>query len=188
MIDIDILRKQIRKSFSKKRAEHIFGCEKTAALLAAKYGGDKYTVRLCALLHDITKEKNHEEQLKLCKEYGIILDNAELYVPELIHAVTGAHVALHIYGVGLREFDAIRYHTTGRANMTMLEKIIYISDSIEPERSYDGVDDIRKAAMKDLDEAMRLALDRSILFLIKKKKIIHTDTIGARNYLYEKRL
>ncbi len=183
--ELSELRREIKNSFSEKRAKHVFGCEETAAKLARIYNADEYSVRLAALLHDITKEKNNAEQLKLCEKYDIIISNAELCEKELLHAVTGAAVAADVYMVNEAVRDAIRYHTTGRADMTILEKIIYISDCIEPTRCFDGVEEIRDMAEHDLDEAMRLALDRSIMYLIRNKKIIHTDTLMARNWLYK---
>jgi len=181
-----VLRDEIKRNFSEKRAAHIFGCEETAAELARIYGADEYSARLAALLHDITKEKNNAEQLKLCEKYGIIISNAELSEKALFHAVTGAAVAADVYNVSEEVRDAIRYHTTGREDMTTLEKIIYISDCIEPTRDFEGVDEMRKTVKYDLDDAMRLALDRSIMYLIKKKKVIHIDTLTARNWLYER--
>jgi len=103
---------------------------------------------------------------------------------ELIHGPLGAKIANACYGIDdLEVLDAIKYHTIGRENMSMLDKIIYIADYIEPGRSFPGVEEIREIVFLDLDDAIKKAMDNTILFLIKDNKLIHPDTINARNYM-----
>lgn len=98
----------------------------------------------------------------LCRKYGIINDNAEEENVKLLHAKTGAALARDLFNISDEVYDAIRWHTTGKPDMTLLEKIIYMADYIEPNRDFDGVDKLRKLAYEDLDEAMALGLEMSL--------------------------
>ena len=114
------------------------------------------------ILHDITKKLDHQEQLNLCEKYGIICDNAERSNPKLLHAKTGAVLAKDLFGVSDEICEAIRWHTTGKPDMTMLEKIIYLADYIEPIRDFPGVEKLRELCYEDLNAAMALGLKMSL--------------------------
>ncbi|MGI6777564.1 MAG: bis(5'-nucleosyl)-tetraphosphatase (symmetrical) YqeK [Acetivibrionales bacterium] len=112
------------------------------------------------------------------------MDDVSLLHPVLLHGPVGSGLAQRDYGISNRKvLDAISFHTTGRINMTMLEKIIFIADYIEPGRDFEGIEKIRTTAFNDIDAAMLIALDNSIRYIIYKGKLIHTNTIEARNFI-----
>lgn len=182
-IELDKLRLEIRSGFRQKRGEHILKCEEMAVILAVRFCADERQSREAALLHDITKEKTYHEQLNLCRAYGIILDNVEKRESTLLHAITGAEVARRVYGASPEVCAAVRYHTTGRVGMSLLEKIICLADYIEPTRSFEGVGILRKLAETDLNMALRRAMENSMSHIIKKGGLLHPDTLYARNAL-----
>lgn len=141
---------------------HVLGCEEEAVRLAERWGEDPMDAAEAGILHDITKKLEKDEQLILCREYDIMVDTIEFESTKLLHSKTGAMLAQDLFGVSDRVRDAIYWHTTGRPEMTLLEKIIYMADYIEPNRKFDGVDELRKLAYEDLDKAMILGLEMSI--------------------------
>lgn len=166
------LRQQVQGRMSEKRYRHTLGVEQTAARLARLYGEDEQQARRAALLHDITKGLDNEEQLKLCGKYGIITDYGE-NGRALLHADTGAALARWEFGAGEQVAQAIARHTTGAPGMTRLDKIIYLADVIEPGRDYPGVEKLRRLCEKDLDQAMILGL---------RQTIEHVKSKGVRPY------
>ncbi len=121
----------------------------------------------------------YDEQLILCDKYGIILDNAQKENPKLLHAITGAALAKDMFGVSEEISQAIRWHTTGKPDMTTLEKIIYLADYIEPTRNFDGVEQLRELAYEDLDKALALGLEMSLEELRRQNVEPHRDTVEA---------
>ncbi len=121
-----------------KRMPHVLGTEQEAVRLARQYGADETQARIAALLHDCTKKLDMDRQLALCRQYGIPLDDLEQHALKLLHAKTGAAIARDVFGVDDAVYRAIYWHTTGHANMTKLEKIIYLADYIEPSRDFPG--------------------------------------------------
>ena len=170
-----------------KRMPHVVGCSDTAKRLAVLYGVDPEDARRAGILHDITKVLNAQEQLKLCETYDIILNNFEQKHPKLLHAKTGAVIADRIFGENNRVCDAINWHTTGKANMSTLEKIIYIADYMEPNRNFDGVEKLRSLANSDLDEALYLGLQMTMEQLRQRKKDIGPDSMAALRFLEERK-
>ena len=170
-----------------KRMPHVVGCSDTAKRLAVLYGVDPEDARRAGILHDITKALNAQEQLKLCETYDIILNNFEQKHPKLLHAKTGAVIADRIFGENNRVCDAINWHTTGKANMSTLEKIIYIADYMEPNRNFDGVEKLRSLANSDLDEALYLGLQMTMEQLRQRKKDIGPDSMAALRFLEERK-
>ena len=156
------LREKSYACLKPKRIPHVQGTEEEAIRLAERWGVDREDAAEAAILHDITKKFETNEQLLLCEEYGIINDTAETGNGKLLHAKTGAEYARKHFGVTDRIYEAIRWHTTGKAEMTLLEQIIYMADYIEPHRDFDGVDKLRELAYRDLDEAMVLGLEMSL--------------------------
>lgn len=144
------------------RIAHVAGCESEAVKLAMHWGEDPENAAEAGILHDITKKLVLEEQLLLCEKYGIINDNAETENLKLLHAKTGAELSRDLFGISDEVYDAIRWHTTGKPDMSLLEKIIYMADYIEPNRDFPGVNDLRELAYEDLDAAMELGLKMSI--------------------------
>ena len=124
-----------------------------------------------------------EEQLALCRQYQIPLDDLERKALKLLHAKTGAAIARDVFGVDDEIYSAIFWHTTGKADMTLLEKIIYLADYIEPSRDFPGVEKLRKACYEDLDAGLLLGLDMSVEEMESMGNPVHVKTLEARDYL-----
>ena len=172
-----------------KRMPHVLGTEGEAAKLARRFGADETKARVAGLLHDCTKKLGMAEQLALCKQYGIRLDPLEQKALKLLHAKTGAAIARHVYGVDDEVYQAILYHTTGRANMTLLEKILYLADYIEPSREFANDPDVvrlRETVYEDLDRGLLLGLTMTVTEMEGMGNPVHHDTLDARNDLIEK--
>ncbi len=175
---------KLKNSLPPKRYKHVAGVCAEAVKLANHYGADETRAYNAALLHDCAKGCGEEEQFRLCSEYGVELDEITKKCPPIIHAPLGAEIARRVYGVNDDEvLEAIRFHTVGKANMTLLEKIIYIADMIEPSRDFDGVDELRRAAYEDIDEAMLMCIAQGLIYNVKKCAVIHPKTLEAWNYL-----
>jgi nicotinate-nucleotide adenylyltransferase len=166
-----------------KRMPHVLGTETTAAALAQKYGADVTDARIAALLHDCTKKLDMDEQLALCEHYGIELDDLERRALKLLHSKTGAAIARDVFGVKDEIYSAILWHTTGKPDMTLLEKVIYLADYIEPTRDFPGVEELRRAVWEDLDKGMLMGLNDTIREMEERGNPIHEHTRMARDYL-----
>lgn len=160
--DFPWLREQSYAYLSPKRIPHVQGCEWEAVRLAKRWGESEEDAAEAGILHDITKKLVLSEQLILSEKYGIINDTYETANVKLLHAKTGAALARDLFNISDRVYSAIRWHTTGKPDMTLLEKIIYMADYIEPNRDFPGVDKLRKLAYEDLDAAMVLGLKMSL--------------------------
>ena len=182
-LTVDELR-PIAMSFLKpKRMPHVLGTEQEAIRLARQYGADVTKAQIAALLHDCTKKLNRDEQLTLCAHYGIVPDPLERQTLKLLHAKTGAAVARDLFGVDDDIYNAIYWHTTGKADMTVLEKVIYMADYVEPNRVFDGVDDLRDAVHTDLDMGLLMGLQDSIEEMTERGNPVHYRTVEAKEYL-----
>lgn len=166
-----------------KRMPHVLGTEQEAVFLAKKYGADVESAGVAALLHDCTKKLSMEEQLAMCAHYGIELDDLEQKALKLLHAKTGAAVARDVFGVSDEVYEAIFYHTTGKADMTILQKVIYLADYIEPSRVFPGVDALREAVHQDINEGLALALADGIEELQNMGNPVHHNTREALFYI-----
>ena len=166
-----------------KRMPHVLGTEQEAVFLAEKYGADVEKARIAALLHDCTKKLDMEQQLALCRQYGIRLDALEQKALKLLHAKTGAAIARDVFGVTDDVYDAIYYHTTGKPDMTLLEKVIYLADYIEPSRNFPGVERLRQAVHEDLDRGLLLALRDGVEELQSMGNPVHHNTLDALAYM-----
>ena len=160
--DFPWLREQSYAYLSPKRIPHVQGCEWEAVRLAKRWGESEEDAAEAGILHDITKKLVLSEQLILSEKYGIINYTYETANVKLLHAKTGAALARDLFNISDRVYSAIRWHTTGKPDMTLLEKIIYMADYIEPNRDFPGVDKLRKLAYEDLDAAMALGLKMSL--------------------------
>ena len=176
------LRNEAYKLLDEKRVPHVAGCEEEAVKLAERYGEDTEKAAVAGILHDITKRLSFEEQLGLCREYGIENDEDELKAPKLMHAKTGAALARDKFGIDEDIYSAIRYHTTGKPDMTLLEKIIYLADYIEPTRHFEGVEELRALAYENIDRAMELGLAMSLEEIRGKGQNPYKDTKDAYEY------
>ena len=165
------------------RVAHVLGCRDCAVELAKLYGENEVDAARAGLLHDITKAIDGPLQLTLCAEYGMILDTFSRSFPKTLHALTGSLVAERIFGENERVVSAICHHTTGRANMTLLEKIIYIADYVERNRDFPGVEEMRKLAYTDLDKAVLMGLESAVAHVKRQGQELAPATLEALEYL-----
>ena len=166
-----------------KRCAHVLGTAATAVKLAEKYGADAHRAEVAGLLHDCTKKLSMAEQLALCERYGIVLDELEKKALKLLHAKTGAALARDVFGVDDEIYNAILWHTTGKPGMTVLEKVIYLADFIEPTRDFPGVDTLRRTVWEDLDRGLLMGLEMTVEEMQEMGSPIHVNTLTARDYL-----
>ena len=174
----------VSKSFLKaKRVRHVLGTEEEAVRLAKMYGVDEEDARVAALLHDCTKKLDMKEQLALCELFHLELDELEKVTLKLLHAKTGAAVARDLFGVKEEVYEAILWHTTGKADMTPLQKVIYLADYIEPNRKFPGVDTLRETVYRSMDAGLMMGLSMTIEEMNGYGTPIHTKTMEALEYL-----
>ncbi len=181
--NFDWLREKAKQMLDPKRVPHVLGCECEAVSLAERWGADEDSARSAAVLHDITKKLSLTEQLILCEKYGIIVDTVERREVKLLHSITGAALAEYEFGMPQEICSAIRWHTTGRAHMSLLEKIVYLADYIEPTRDFEGLDSLRRLAYLDLDSAILEGLKMTMAEITERGKIPHPNTLSAVEYL-----
>ena len=183
MLPIDAIQKELENRLSPKRYVHSLGVAREAKRLAERYGADTEKAYLAGLVHDCAKEVPAEEAVKLLREqYHVSCDAAALETPSILHGPLGACVAEHEFGIFDQEIlDAVWYHTTGKAGMSLFGKIIYIADYIEPNRTYPDVELLRTMTYEDIDRAILFGIDYTITELIKRKTVIHPDTVHCRN-------
>ena len=165
------------------RVAHVLGCRDTAVELARVYGENEVDAARAGLLHDITKAIDGPLQLTLCDEYGIVLDTFSRSIPKTLHALTGSLVAQRIFGENENVVSAICHHTTGRAIMTLLEKIIYIADYVEPNRDFPGVEEMRAMAYTDLDQAVLMGLQSAVAHVRRQGQGLAPATLEALEFL-----
>ena len=168
------------------RVNHVLGCRDTAVALAKHWGANETDAARAGLLHDITKALPPQLQLTLCEEYGIILDAFSRKNPKTLHALTGSLVAERIFGENPAVVSAIRHHTTGKADMNLLEKIIYVADYMEPNRNFPGVERLRELAFTNMDEALKLGLEMTLSLLRQQGREISPESQEALNWLTRK--
>ena len=182
-LPLDELERVVVSLLKPGRVQHVLGCRDTAVALAERWGADKTDAARAGLLHDITKALDGPLQLTLCREYGIVLDVFSSRNPKTLHALTGSLVAQRIFGETQAVVDAICAHTTGKAGMNTLEKIIYVADYMEPNRKFQGVEQMRYLAHTDLDEALRMGLTMTLKLLQEQGREISPESQEALAYL-----
>lgn len=185
---IMILRKKLKTKLSPMRYEHSLSVSYTCMNLAMRYGYDLDKAELAGLMHDCGKRYSDEIILKKCLKHGIEVSDAEYKALPVLHAKYGAWLAKHKYGIEDREIlNAIACHTTGKPDMTVLDKILYIADYVEPRRyKADNLPQIRKMAFIDLDETMYAILSGTLEYL--KKKGGNIDPMTTEAYEYFKKI
>ena len=180
--DYESLKAVLQKRLNEKRYYHSLCVADEAKRLAEKYGGDSDKAYLAGLLHDITKNAPDEEHLQIFKEFGIILNDIEKNAKKLWRAMSGAEYVKNILGINDPEIiDAIRYHTTAKADMSLLAEILYLADFTSKDRDYEDVDVIRAYVDESLCKAFVYALQYSITDLVNQGRAIHPDTVEAYN-------
>lgn len=179
----DKIIKSVSAQMPEKRWKHTEGVMHSAVLLAKRYGADAVQADLAAILHDVAKYWTSERQEQLLRDKALN-DELLLYDKPLWHAEIGAYVAQEEYGIDDEEIlNAIRYHTSGRVGMTLLEKVVCLADYIEPGRDFPGVDHIRRLAETSLEAALVAGFDSTISLLLARRQVIYPLTVLSRNDL-----
>ena len=166
-----------------KRVRHVLGCRDTSVALAKRWGADETDAARAGILHDITKALDGPLQLTLCASYGKILDDFSKKYPKTLHALTGSLVAERIFGENERVVSAICSHTTGKADMNLLETIIYVADYMEPNRNFPGVERLRELAFSDIRAALKLGLEMTLEHLKNQGSEVSPQSRDALEYL-----
>ena len=188
MMDNPDYKKIIRELMGDYRYEHSVNVADEAVTLAELYGGDVKKAYTAGILHDVTKELPNDKQLQIINDGGIILDDVQKQAPKLWHAISGSVYIQTELGITDSDIiNAIRYHTTGRANMSLLEKIIYIADYTAKGRDYNGVEVMRELSRKSLEDAMIFSYQFTINKLSSLESAIHPDEIYGYNDIVLKR-
>ena len=173
-----------KNNLSSDRYEHVNSVADYALKLAAIHGIDPFKAYIAALAHDCTKYMNDSQQLEYFEKNDIKLTKSEFETPKIYHQISGAHFAKHQFNIEDQDIlNAVRYHTTGRAGMSRLEKLICLADSIEPRRTYPQVEAIRKAAQINIDKALLMSFDRLIEYIKQRGLNMNEQTLEARDYL-----
>lgn len=189
-MNLDDINKQLEKMLPKKRFKHSLNVANTSIKLSKIYNYDKEKAYLAGMIHDCAKYLNKEEVKYYVAKYKIELDDLEKNNLALSHSVIGCYIAKYEFKIEDEEIiSAVKYHTTGKANMNLLEKILYIADLIEEDRSFPGVELLRELTYGgSLDEALLISFNNTIKFVIDNQQLIHPRTIEARNYLMQQKL
>lgn len=184
MLSINEMKEYLKENLKPSRYEHTLGVAEAAKKLAALNDVDEKKAEIAGLSHDVAKNLSKEEMLKIIKENNIKLSLVEENNMNLWHSIIAPIVAKSKLNIDDEEIlESLRWHTTGKEDMSTLEKIIYIADMIEPSRSFEGLEEIRKATFENLDKGVYVGLTYSIKFLIDKDLLLDENTIKARNYL-----
>lgn len=174
----------IRPHLTPQRFYHCQCVSAEARKLAVHYGADPEKAAIAGMLHDIMKDTPREQQLKILQSFDIIMTTVEKNAPKLLHAISGAcyiQCQLGVTDVGILE--AVRWHTSGRAGMSLLEKVIFLADFISADRGYPGVVQLRVQAYKDLETGMLEGIDFTLRELLDKGQLVAPETIDAYNDL-----
>lgn len=183
MLSIKEIKLYLKANLAEKRYSHILGVAETAKKLAKLNGVSEEMAEIAGLAHDVAKNLSKVKMKEIINEHNIVLSEIEENNTNLWHSIIGPIEAKNKLGIEDEEIlDAIRWHTTGKEDMSILTKIIYIADMIEPSRNFERVEAIRKVTFEDLDMGVYCGLTRSIEFLLIKNLLIDENTMRARNY------
>jgi len=171
-----------------ERYNHSLRVIETAVELGRIYNADIKKVKIAALYHDCGKVGSTDQIMRIAIENNVKLSEEDKKSPETIHTKLGEYIAQHKYHITDEDIlNAIKHHTTGRPEMSLLEKIIFIADYIEPKREFPGVEKVREESKKDLNKSILTALKNTINYLKSKNEYIHKDTIDACNFINKNR-
>lgn len=186
-IKLEQIKTKVKQVLKPSRYEHTLGVMYTAGALAMRYHEDMYNALFAGLLHDCAKSFPESACFSLCNSFRIPMSDVERKNPGLLHAKLGARLAEREYGISDAYItDAIACHTTGRPNMTLLDKIIYVADYMEPNRcEAPNLDEIRRLAFEDIDECLYAILESTVVYLKHKNAVI--DPMTEETYLYYKK-
>ena len=180
---LEQMKQELEKRLKPSRFRHSLGVAETAVKLAKRFGADEERSRVAGLLHDCAREFRNEDMVKEAEKRGIAIGEVERSMPLLLHADIGAVRVRELYGVEDAAISqAIARHTVGGPAMTVLDKIIWYADMIEPGRDFPGVDKLRElGGTASLDAMLLAGLSHSIVFVVEKGHLIHPATVLARN-------
>ncbi len=184
MVSTTEIKKYIKQQVSDELYQHILGTAETAAELAEKQGINRSKAYTAGLLHDIAREKDKKDLLAVLNGSGWEVDDVEKQLGELLHAPASAVLAENELGIKDREIlEAVRWHTVGGPEMSVLARIIFLADMIEPGRDFPGVKELRKKTKHNFKTALIAACDSSLKYNINQRKVIHPGTLLLRNSL-----
>ncbi len=181
--DIELLKEELKENLSEKRYLHSIGVMNMCEKLANKYGGDVKRAKLIGLVHDMAKEMSDKEMLEYVEKNNIEVSEVEKFVPQILHGKIAACMSKKRYDFDDEMCEAIAYHTTGKENMTLLQKILFVADKIDETRKYEGVEDLRKIAFKSLDKAIIKNIDETLKINLNSNNVIFDESINTRNYI-----
>jgi predicted HD superfamily hydrolase involved in NAD metabolism len=182
-MDTNAVQEIIRKKYTGRLLSHSLGVEDTARRLAAAYGADAEKAALAALLHDYGKLYSDDELMRLAAEHNLA-DEVSMQAPVLLHGPVGSWLLGQEFGIDDREvLSAVKFHTTGTDNMSLLAAIVYLADYIEPGRTHEEVDVVRELAFRDLHEALLRAADSTIRYVLDRQGVVHPDSVLLHNWL-----
>ncbi len=176
------MKDKLKQYLDEDRYIHSIEVMNLSVELARRYGENEQKAAVAGILHDCAKCLPHDKMMEMCLKYNADIDSIMMEEKALIHGPLGERMARYVFDI--QDFDilmSIKYHSTGRKDMTLLDKIIYIADYIEPGRSFSGIDEIRAQVKVNLDRAILMAIDNTIQFILSKGALIHPYTIDARN-------
>ncbi|MGD9676754.1 MAG: bis(5'-nucleosyl)-tetraphosphatase (symmetrical) YqeK [Vulcanibacillus sp.] len=185
-IGIDFYKDELKKQVSNSRYLHSLGVANCAKILAVRFGADPEKTEIAGILHDYCKDLDKEELIRIIEETDELPNDLLEYNDEIWHGPVASVIIKEKFNITDEEIiNSIRHHTSGRRNMSLIEKIVCLADYIEPNRKFEGVDKIRILAEKDLEKALLATLDGTIRFLLEKKMKIYYLTFEARNCLID---
>ena len=187
-MDLKQIEKTLKEMLPDRRLKHSLDVSKCAVKLSEIYKCDKEKAEIAGLVHDCAKYFTDEQIEDCVKKFNIKLDPLEVNNIALSHSIIGSYVAVDVFNIKDEEIvNAIKYHTTGKENMSLLEKIIYMADLIEEGRNFPRVEELRELTYSGkLDEALILSFNNTIKFVIDNNQLIHPRTVKARNYILGK--
>ena len=182
-LPMEELEQVVIRLLNPNRVRHVLGCRDTAVELARRWGADETDAARAGILHDITKALDGPLQLTLCRAYDKILGDFSIKYPKTLHALTGSLVAERIFGENEAVVSAIESHTTGKADMNLLETIIYVADYMEPNRDFPGVEKLRELAFTDIRAALKLGLEMTLEHLKRQGSEVSPESREALAFL-----
>ena len=182
MIKLGKITEYLEENLSARRFKHSINVASEAEKLANKYGADVVKAKIAGLVHDCAREKKRERMIEYVLEEGLQLDAVTTEVKELLHGAAAIHICKKQFEIFDEEIlSAVMYHTTGRADMSLLDKVVFLADYIEPAREFPEIEELKKLSYTDIDNAMLFAYDTTIKYVISKKGLIHPNSIIGRN-------
>ena len=190
MVKYEELYEIAKEKLSEKRFNHTLGVVKRAIQYAEIYNENMEKTKIAAILHDIAKEIPKEESYNMLEKYEVKLDDIEKRNFNLIHSILGSEIAKNEYGLDDDIVNAIKYHTTGRENMSMLEKIIYLADATEPNRNYMSnenelsLNELVELIKTNIDEGLEYTLKWNLQSVLRRNLLVHLNTVKAYNFYH----